>query len=83
MIIKVDVLSNKTYEWTEIGEWLDCLFYADGKPVLVELKKAKETALDFIERCLAVLLDNFDENDLEFNGIFTSADAEFLGYDTY
>jgi hypothetical protein len=83
MIIKVDVLSNKTYEWTEVGEWLDCLFYADGEPVLVELKKDEGTALDFIDRCLAILLDNFDEDDLEFSGIFTAEDAEILGYDTY
>lgn len=83
MIIKVDVLSNKTYEWTKMGEWLDCLFYADGEPVLVELKKADEPTLDFVERCLTVLLNDFDEDDLEFSGIFTAEDAEMLGYDTY
>lgn len=83
MIIKVDELSNEIYEIVEVGKWLDCLYYVDGEPVLVELKKANETALDFIERCLAKLLEDFNEDDLEFDGIFTAADAEILGYDTY
>lgn len=83
MIIKVHVVSNEIYESVEVGEWLDCLFYADGEPVLVELKKANETALDFVKRCLAELLDDFDEDDLEFDGILTAEDAELLGYDTY
>ena len=84
MIIKVSTYDNDTFNNTAVGEWLDCRFDADGEPIFVELKKeAGETVFDFIDRCLAVALDNFDEEELTFEGIVDGTTAETLGYDTY
>lgn len=71
------------FERVDIGEWADCLFEDNetGEQFFVELRKINETLEQFIDRCMAVAKDNFD--DVEFKEFYTARDAEMLGYDTY
>ena len=71
------------FERVDIGEWADCLFEDEdtGEQFFVELRKANETLEQFIDRCMKVAKDNFD--DVEFIEFYTARDAEMMGYDTY
>ena len=73
----------KDFNDTEIGEWADCLFEDNetGEQFFVELRKTDETLEQFIDRCMKVAKDNFD--DVEFIEFYTARDAEMMGYDTY
>jgi hypothetical protein len=73
----------KEFENVEVGEWADCLFEDEdtGERFFVELRKANETLPEFIDRCMAVAKDNFDE--VTFIEFYAARDAEILGYDTY
>lgn len=84
MKIKINALSKENYELTDDNEWLDCLFDSEGELFFVELKKQKnETARDFVNRCLEIAVDNFGEEELTFDGIYSAEYAESLGFDTY
>ena len=68
----------------EAGEWIDCEFTDNetGETFFVELQKEEgETASEFIARCEAIAIDNFDEP--EFQRLVDPEEAEMLGYDTY
>lgn len=68
----------------EAGEWIDCEFTDNetGETFFVELRKQKdETASEFIARCEAIAIENFDEP--EFQRLVDPEEAEMLGYDTY
>ena len=86
MLIKVSNLDCNLFYNTPVGTWLDCLFEADGEEVLVELKREEEeeTALEFANRCFAVLVEaGFDEDEIDFVEIVDSITAEAWGLDTY
>lgn len=85
MLIKVSNLDCNVFYNTPVGKWLDCLFYADGEEVLVELRRGlSETELEFASRCFAVLIEaGFDEDEIEFVEIVDAITAEAWGLDTY
>lgn len=85
MLIKVSNLDCNLFYNTPVGEWLDCLFEADGEEVLVELKREEnEDALQFVGRCFGVLVENgFDEDEIDFVEIVDAITAEAWGLDTY
>ena len=85
MLIKLSNEDCELFYNTPIGEWLDCLFEADGEEVLVELRRGLgETALEFASRCFGVLVeDGFDEDEIDFVKIVDTITAEAWGLDTY
>ena len=85
MLIKISNLDCNLFYNTPVGEWLDCLFEADGEEVLVELKREEEeTALEFASRCFATLIEaGFDEDEIDFLEIVDTITAEAWGLDTY
>jgi hypothetical protein len=85
MLIKVSNLDCNLFYNTPVGEWLDCLFDADGEEVLVELRRGLgETELEFVSRCFAVLIEaGFDEDEIDFLEIVDAITAEAWGLDTY
>lgn len=85
MLIKVSNLDCNLFYNTPVGEWLDCLFDADGEEVLVELKREEnEDVLQFASRCFGILVENgFDEDEIDFIEIVDAITAEAWGLDTY
>ena len=85
MLIKLSNEDCNLFYNTPIGEWLDCLFDADGEEVLVELRRGLgETALEFASRCFNVLVESiFDEDEIEFIKIVDTTTAEAWGLDTF
>lgn len=76
--------TEQVWDKTKVGEWLDAKFHDEetGEIFFVELKKEKgEDIVDFINKCQEIANENFSEAD--FYGLYSSNDAEMLGYDTY
>ena len=75
---------QEKWDTTKVGEWLNAKFYdkATGEEFFVELKKEEgEDIEDFIQKCQEVADENFSEAVLD--GLYSNAEAEILGYDTY
>lgn len=85
MLIKLYKEDCDLFYNTPVGEWLDCLFEAEGEEVLVELRRGLgETALEFASRCFGVLVEaGFDEDEIDFVEMVDSITAEAWGLDTY
>lgn len=76
--------NEQVWENTKVGEWLDAKFYDKecGEIFLVELKKEDgEEMEDFIAKCQEIADENFEC--AVFVALFTKAEADCLGYDTY
>ena len=86
MRIKLTTYEIEDFNDLLVGEWHDCRFYdaESGESFFVELQKQEnETAYDFVSRCVAVAVENFEEGDLVFEEMLDRGMAEQIGLDTY
>lgn len=86
MRIKLTTYEIEDFNDLLVGEWHDCRFYdaESGESFFVELQKQEnETAYDFVDRCVAIALHHFEEDDLVFEEMLDRGMAEQIGLDTY
>ena len=80
----IAVWERNLFAGTNVGECLDCCFEDEdsGELFFVELEKVEgEEIEEFIDRCFDVAMEDFDN--VKFIEVYSVAEAEVMGFDTY